>query len=94
MMNLHEYVSYHSKMKDVTIMKIVSSVVSQLVTARHKKNLSTEEFAEYLGIPEKLLIEWESCDYIFTLYEISYIADRLNLDCDLVWCNIFSNKDV
>lgn len=91
MLDLYEYMSHHLKMEDVIVAKLVSSVVSQLVTARHKKNMSTKEFAEYIGIHENLLIDWESCDHVFTLHEISYIADKLNLDCDIVWNNIFSN---
>ena len=68
--------------EDVLTAKLMAQVSSAITNERLHLQMSQQEFAKYIGVPQSLISRWEHGDYNFSIRKISEIMAKLNFDVD------------
>lgn len=77
---------------DVLSAKLIAQISGAITSERLKRNMSPKNFAEYIGTPQSLIVQFESGNYNFSIQEIAEIFTKLNLNANLNISN--SNVEV
>lgn len=65
---------------DVLSSKLMAQVSSAVTNERLRLQMSQQEFAGHIGVPQSLVSRWEHGDYNFSIRKISEIMAKLDLD--------------
>ena len=86
----------HDKLKDTDIraMTISNKISSIISNERIKRNMSQEEFANFMDVPIETVSKWETQDYDYSINTLVTIADKLNLILSVELSKDSHNKSV
>ena len=65
--------------EDMMLAGLESSICSEIISQRIKRNMTQKEFAEFMGVSQGLVSKWEKGECNFTLSSLVRIASKLGL---------------
>lgn len=77
---------------DVLYSKLMAQISSAIIKERLKLHMTQCEFASHIEVKQSLISRWEKGNYNFSLKKLSEIAAKLNLDVNILFCNITEHK--
>lgn len=77
--DLLEVISSEIETHDIVSAMVQSQVCAAITNERIKRDMTQNQFAEFLGVSQGMVSRWESSDYNFTIDTISKIAVKLDL---------------
>lgn len=79
---------------DVLASKLMSQISSAITKERIKLSMNQNDFAKHLNVSQSEISRWEHGDYNFSLKKISQIAEKLDMDIDIIFTNMSVKKNM
>ena len=61
----------------------LSEISMAITRERVSRNMSQQEFAEFMGVSQGMVSKWENGDYNFTIEKLAEIASKLDMNLEL-----------
>lgn len=78
---------------DTIAAKLLSQVSNALVKKRIEKKMNQKEFAQFMQVSQGMVSKWEGADYNFSIKTIAKIADKLDVNVNIVFENDEDNAE-
>ena len=80
---LIELMSEQISESDLIAAEQLAKISAQIVVSRIERDMTQNEFAQFMGVSQGMVSKWESEDYNFTVEALSKICQKLNLDLEI-----------
>ena len=79
---------------EVLSSKLISQISSTITKERIKLRMNQKEFAKHIGVTQSEISRWEHGDYNFSLKKIAEIAEKLDMDIDIIFTKMSIKKSI
>ena len=66
----------YASLNEIELLSQISATISM---ERIQRGMEQKEFAKFMNVPQKMISNWESGDYNFTIWELCEICAKLGL---------------